>query len=489
MSTAAWVREQWQRVRANKLIANASVYITGNVLQRATEFLLIPLWTYFLTPSDYGVSGVLSAYVNLLVWVLLLGMQGSVARHYFDYVNNIDELKSYITSVVGFNIVSGFIVTLLLDVFGAPLWLAVMGDAIPFHPLVRIMLWTAYFRIWIQYPMVVYQARQQARSFMLSQWGNFGFNVVCALVLVVWLRMGVTGKMLSLLISVVIMGVILMALLARDWFSPRLNWGYMRKALLYGLPLVPHNVFSWALHTLDRVILQRFVSLAEVGVYTLGYNLGMAMQVLVIAINHAWMPYFYRMMINDHEPEKKMVRVVSLYIGLMGGICLLGILLAPDFIKLVLPSNYDPAIPFVGPVLLGYLLLGYFYFFSSPLFYHKKTGYIPLLTGFSAVLSAALNLLLIPQFGAIASAWVTTITYAVLLLPTYYFSNRVHHFDYPLIKYGLVTAIVFTAVLLVGSQPVTGAGVLALKAGLLLVYAAMAYFLLIAPALPKRTPA
>lgn len=489
MSIAVWAREQWRSLRANRLIANASIYVTGNILQRATDFLLIPLWTYFLTPSDYGISGVLTAYINLLVWTLLLGMQGSVARHYFDYASEPDELKSYITSVVVFNLVLGLVIVIPLNIFGPALWTAVMGDAIPFDPLVRITIWAAYFRIWVQYPMVVYQARQKARSFMLSQWGNFGFNVAGALVLVVGLRMGVTGKMISLLASAAIMGVILMALMARDWFTTRLNWGYMLKALRYGLPLVPHNLFSWALHTLDRVILQRFVSLSEVGVYTLGYNLGMAMQVLVVAINYAWMPYYYRMMVNDPAPEKKVVRVVSLYIGLVGGVCLLGILAAPDFITLVLPANYDPAVPYVGPVLLGYLFLGYFYFFSSPLFYHKKTGYIPLLTGFSAVLNAALNFLLIPRYGAIASAWVTAATYAVLLLPTIFTSERVHHYAYPLLKYALVTAIIFAAVLLAGSQPVTSLGVLALKIGLLAMYAAAAFFLLIAPSLPKHTQA
>ena len=78
--------------------------------------------------------------------------------------------------------------------------------------------------------------------------------------------------------------VFVMYLAYKNWFTWHVKWKYIRDALDYGLPLVPHALAGWALLASDRLILEHYVSLTELGLYNFGYKLGMVMSFLVYGI-------------------------------------------------------------------------------------------------------------------------------------------------------------------------------------------------------------
>jgi len=159
----------WKKLKHHKLVTNATVYISGHVLQKGVGFLLLPLWARFLTPDDYGITGTLAAYSGVLSAILMMGLYGAVVRHYFDYENDLENQKEYITSVLLFQIIVAFIIILLLDVSGPVLWKYFTAGNIPFRPYVRLMLWTVYIGIVIQIPLAIYRAQQKARAYVIIQ--------------------------------------------------------------------------------------------------------------------------------------------------------------------------------------------------------------------------------------------------------------------------------------------------------------------------------
>ncbi len=482
----AAVGNLWQQVRKNKLLSNASTYVFGSFIQRAAEFLLIPLWTRFLSPVDYGITGTMNAYAGVLTIVLLLSLNSAVLRHYFSYASEPQNQKKYVTSVLAFQLAFGFTLFLVLDLTGKWWWAALGGESIPFTPYVQLMLWIAYFRTWIQIPLSLYQASQKPKRFLLIQYLNFGVTFLITMALVVGYRMGAYGQMLASLTAAAVVGGVTILMVLRSYFTPHLSRAYMRDALLFALPLVPHNLAVWALNASDRIVLQHYVSLSDLGLYTLGYNLGMVMAVLVMAINQAWMPYYYKIMDTDPNPEQRIIRVVSVYIGLIGGICLTGAVFAGEIVHLLLPASYFGGIPYVAPVLLGYLFLGLYYFGSLPIFYAKKTTYIPLLTGSAAILNIVLNILLVPIYGAISSAWVTAFTYAFLLLPTYLISRRFQAIGYPLPRYLAALAAILALILLSSTLPIAQPLAILEKALLLAAGLFFLYRLQVAPNLREK---
>src|SRR5205823_5209770 len=116
-------------------------------------------------------------------------------------------------------------------------------------------------------------------------------------------------------IAQITMTSIAIALLFRNWFTAHLSWRHVGSALVFGLPLVPHLLSAWALTFVDRIMLEHFVPLRDVGFYNLGYNFGMGMLVLVTSINQAYQPYYYGLMSAGAAPEQKIIKIVSGYVA------------------------------------------------------------------------------------------------------------------------------------------------------------------------------
>jgi O-antigen/teichoic acid export membrane protein len=475
------LRGYWSRLRQHRLITTASVYVSGYVVQKSVSFLLIPIWARFLTPRDYGITGTLLAYGGVLAVVLGLGLSGAVVRHYYDYTADRTRLSRYITSVVLFQIVGPGLVVVALDAWGPALWEHFTANTIPFYPYVRVMLWATYADMLSQIPISLYQAQQRAKQFVYVQYGRFLMGVATSVLFVIALRLGALGVLLSQLVAGTLVSVTVLYLVGRTWFTRHISWQYVREALAYGLPLVPHALASWVLQAADRLILERHVSLAELGLYNFGYTLGMSMQFLVMGINQAWMPHYFRLMKADPAVGTKVVRVTSIYVALVGGACLFGVLFAGEFIRLLMPASYLGSARYVPPILTGYLLLGFYYFASAPLFFLKKTRIIPLLTGSAAAVNILGNLWLVPSYGAMASAWITMITYGLLFLLAYFFGQRHQRIAYPQARYSFFIGLILVATVAatpLGKIGVPGTGI---KMTLILTYAAAAYLALLRP--------
>jgi O-antigen/teichoic acid export membrane protein len=482
---AKMLRGYWSRLKQHRLVTTASVYVSGYVIQKAVSFLLIPIWARFLTPQDYGITGTLLAYGGVLAVVLGLGLSGAVVRHYYDYTADHARLTRYITSVILFQIVGPGLLVLALDAWGAALWARFTANTIPFHPYVRVMLWATYVDMLSQIPISLYQAQQRARQFVYVQYSRFLLGVATSVLFVIALRLGALGVLLSQLVAGTLVSATVLYLVGRTWFTRRISWRYVREALGYGLPLVPHALASWVLQAADRLILERHVSLAELGLYNFGYTLGMSMQFLVMGINQAWMPHYFRLMKADHEARKKVVRVTSIYVALVGGACLLGVLFAGDIIRLLMPASFLGSARYVPPILTGYLLLGLYYLASAPLFFLKQTRVIPLLTGSAAAVNILGNVWLVPDYGAMASAWVTMITYGLLFLLAYLVGQRYARIAYPQAKYGFFIGLILLAT--VAATPLGAVGLpgISAKAALITLYATAAYLILLRPQMER----
>lgn len=470
-----------KKLRRRKFIANASAYISSNVLLKSASFLLIPIWTRFLTPADYGIIGTLGAYGGVLMPLLMMGLHGAAVRHYYDYKDNPIRRKGYVTSVMLFQMLFSTFLIIMLNIWGPALWARFTSENIPFDPYVRLMLWYVCVANWIHIPKSLYQAQQKARSYVYIGYGGFLLTVIAKLVLVVGLRQGAYGYMMGQLIATVILTVVVFSFVFSEWFVPEIKWEYIRAGLTFGLPIVPHTMSGWALKASDRLILEHSVPLTELGLYNFGHMVGQVAEFLVGGISQAWSPYYYRLMENHPNPDTKIVQVVSFYIALIGGICLSGILFAGEIIYILLPSSYYGATSYISPILLGFLLLGFYLFAVQPLFYFKKTELLPILTGGVAIFSIILNIWLVPRYGAMASAWITTFAFGLRFLVFFIVSQRYQKIDYPLFRYLAPVSIIIISTFASVQLNVWGFWSLGIKLILLTSYILVAFLLLIKP--------
>ena len=441
------IEQIWRRARSDKLSQDAGLYISGHFIQKAASFLLLPIWARFLTPEDYGITGTLTAYGGILTALLMMGLNGSVVRNYYSYLDDTERQKQYMSSVMIFLIVIPGGIILLLNHWGPSLWQRYTSNIIPFDPYVRLMLWTTYAGIIFQVVLDIFRAQQKPLTYVSLQSGKFLFGITLTFIWVVTLKTGAYGVMISQLISGIAAAIVVMYMAAKNWLSFSIKWSFISNALVFGVPLVPHALAHWVLSASDRIILEQFVSLEEIGLYSFGYTLGLVAHVLVSGINQAWGPYYYKLMQTDSDPEPQIIKIVSSYVAFIGCICLCGILFAEEIVRLLLPQAYFGAAAYVGPVIISSLFIGYYQFANKPLYHFKKTNIIPLLTAMAALLNILLNLIFIPIFGAIAAAWTTAVSYVFSFFAFFLAGRRYQKIKYPLFKYTLLTLIIiFSAI-------------------------------------------
>lgn len=411
-------------------------------------FLLIPIYTRVLSPSDYGIVGLTLAVGSMLTALLRLGISAAVSRYYYKYHDDYQNLKEYITTNFLFLVcvVGGLV--LGLSTWGEPLWTWVTSGQVPFHPYVQLMLWGVYFSIILNLPTRLYQMQQKAHLYMAVQLTTYFLTIGATILFVVVLRMGAHGQLLGSLVGSGVVAVVLSYVLLREWFVPRIRWRHLRVSLAFGLPLVPHAVSNWAVSAADRLILERFVSLDELGLYTLATSLGTVMNVLVNSFNKAWSPYYFDFMERNDKPNIRTQRTTSFYITVVGGICLAGALFSKEIIVFLTPEKYHATSLYVPLLLFAYLLQGYYFLSVASLFFHEKTRLLPLITGISAATNVIFNVLLAPKLGAFAAVWATVISYAITFALTFVLGRRQHPVDYPMKRYGMANAIILLGCLL-----------------------------------------
>ena len=395
----------------SRLLHQSGFYLLGQMLQKAVSFLLLPIWMIYLSPADYGIRGTLDAYSGVLGIIFLFGIDSALTRHYYDLKNDHAAQCRYVTSNFLFMALVPGIIFAGLIIFGRPLWISAAGDKIPFHPLVILMLVAVYCSILYRLPYALYQAQRKARKCVALDFGGFVVSVGISLVLVAGFKMGIYGLILGNCIAAVLTMIVGTGLLLREWFVPGWNGNTSRAACVTdGLLSALFAVLAFV----DRVMLERMVPLAEVGRYTVAIILAMVMLMIVTGIKDAYGPYYYNLLSSEARPERKILRIFSIYVTVIGTLALFGALFAKDIVLLLPSARFHGAAIYVPPVILGYLFLGFYFNVGMAIFYYKKTNVLPFITGFAAVCNITLNYLLIPRFGAIAAAWKPYACYAIM---------------------------------------------------------------------------
>jgi O-antigen/teichoic acid export membrane protein len=261
----------------------------------------------------------------------------------------------------------------------------------------------------------MFRARDQAKHYVAFGAFNAIFIAVATIVRVVILNQEAPGWVQAQLEGAIVVALISFVVLLRK-VKPSFKWGTLKSALIFSIPLMPHFVAHWILSVSDRMILESYVGLAQLGLYSLGYQFGQGFQVIVTGINNAMIPLFGRAS-REKSERLKLPDVITYYLFIVITLALILALIGGEIVLLLFPSNYDGAVPVVPWIILGFLA---FAVYLIPMNYlsmtRGETKYIPLSTLTAALLNLVLNLVFIPKFGIMAAAVNTAVGYGILAL-------------------------------------------------------------------------
>ncbi len=428
-----------------KLLTKSSfIYGLSGVLSRVIGFLLIPVYTRLLSPADYGVMALIGLSTTILGIFFGMGFSGYVMRSYNEYKDP-KQRKEFIGSLVVFQMALTLGLTAAIVLFRGQLSGLLFND----HSL-GLYLSIAVLGVWIglttAIPTICLQLQNKAITVLVLAVASTLLGAVIPLFLVAYLRMGVLGVFLGTAISQVIAAGMTGYFLLRE-ITITLKWVYVGGALAFGLPLIPHLLSHWAMNYIDRLMLQRYASTAELGLYSVGYNFGMIMEFVVGTIHTAWNPYFYNLNSSQTEQDAKqqIARISTYWFMLTGFICLCICVLGPVACKLMVAQPFQRAATVVPLVALSYFFHGMYFMAVCGLFLKKNTKILPLISIAAAASNIGLNFLLIPAYGMMGAAWATLASYIILFTGVYMHARPIYRVDYEYLRI-LKTAVLYAII-------------------------------------------
>lgn len=458
-----------------RIVRLAGVYTFGDLFVRAAGVLLLPLYAAYLTPREYGIVSVATSVAGLATIVFAMGLNGAVLRFYFELDEA--ERRGFFGTLWTAMVIVPALLTVVLDLaHGWPI--SEITGEVALDPYLRLAFWIAFTgAAFLTFPPEVFRASERPGAYVAFSLGQFLLVGILTVVFVVVLGRGAAGALWARLLGGLAIGSI-GAWSLRPYLRPRLSWPDLRRAAAYGLPLMPHFLSHWVLTASDRLILGRYVSLADVGMYTVGYQVGAILMLFVLAGNNAILPLFGRLDPRNREQVTTLTRIVTYYVAAMVVLGLAIALFAREIIG-ILAGRYGPAAPVVPWVVLAYV---FFALYIPPLnavsLIAGRTTRIPLITGAAAGMNILLNILLIPRFSIMGAAFATTVSYAALFILSFLYAHGTHPLPYEYRRIGLVLGAAGTAYGLgIAGSLALPAGALAARAAALALFPALLWLI------------
>ena len=202
-----------------RVFKDTTIYGLGSLLPKAAGIILVPIYTRYLLPSDYGIMSLASLITSMVAAALILGQNGSLTLYMrtSQKEHSAEDIRRLLFSVTAFVLLFGTLATALLFAFGPQLTARLFkSDQLTFYPYVAIALVTALLGLPFALQQAVNRARGQAKVHTFFQLSSFIINTTFTIVFVVALRQGAFGSLKGTFAAAAILAPITLFLLARE---------------------------------------------------------------------------------------------------------------------------------------------------------------------------------------------------------------------------------------------------------------------------------
>jgi O-antigen/teichoic acid export membrane protein len=402
-----------------KLLYSFGVYVVSNALNAAIPFLLLPLLTGYLNPSDYGVLTNFGAIVSLLLPIIGLNLMTSLQ---VVYVKHERVLGSYISTGLIFMLMLVIAFTCVMAIFRHQLE-SLTG--IPSSLLLLAAAYAAYQNV-VEVLLSLWRMEDAVFSYGFMRVSRTMLEIGITIVLVVFLGRSYDGCILGMACSYGAAALVALVILFRKrLLILEFNKVHLSEIYRYGLPLVPHVLGSTAILYTDKLVITQHEGLAANGIYSVGFMVGQFIGLLQNSFNQVWVPFVYKALrTEDGKQKSKIVRFTYLYF--IGFLCLSLMFAAlSPLIFDILGESFQDGIKLVFWIALGFAFNGMYKMVSVYFFYLERTLFIGIITLVTALINLGLVLYMVPVYGIEGAAIASMFAFFIQFALTWIWSLRI----------------------------------------------------------------
>jgi len=443
-----------------RLAKETAIYGVSSILGRFLNWCLVPFYTFVLGgPEKYGVVANVYAWTALLLVILTYGMETGFFRFANKPGNKPEQVYSTSLTCLG--------VTSVLFLILFYLFLPSVAGFLKYdkHPE---YLWMMAFTVavdafsaipfaWLRFlKRPILFASLRILMIVVNIFFNLFFLWICPMIdkanpdLIAWFY-DPDYKVGYVFVANVISSVI--GLIALAPFFIKTRWDFSMKLLKdmlrYSAPLLILGIAGIMNQSLDKIILPYLyentdIGNEQLGIYTACFKLGIIMMMFTQAFRYAYEPFVFSKQ-RDKDSSNSYAEAMKYYL-IFSVLVFLGVMFYLDVLKYLLDVRFHEGLVVVPIVLLCYIFQGITFNLS---FWYKltdKTNWGAYISLIGLVITVAGNVLLVPVFGYIASAWSSFVCFLVMMIVSWSLGQKYYPIDYNLKrvgKYVLITGVLY----------------------------------------------
>lgn len=332
-----------------RLISDTAVYGIGSALERLIGFLLLPLYTKFLTVGDYGTMAMLMIVSSVFRPLATLGMANSIFRYITQY-NEGHERKT----VLSVGLISVLVSSLILCIFGLwfarPISVLLIGDS-ALVLLIRLTLVLAMIGAIGDIPRVVLRAERRVKIVISLNCIMLLVSIPVTIWLVVVEQLGVLGVVVGWLAGEGVVTIISLVFTIRE-LHLAFDIVKLKQMLAYGAPFVPHRLLAVAMVYFGVYVVRNMLGIDDAGLYSMAIMLTAPLTLLVGTVQRAWVPLKFQIHSEENNPERIFSSIVTYYVAVILYL-LVGIAAwAPELLRIFTEESFHRAAALIPVVAL-----------------------------------------------------------------------------------------------------------------------------------------
>lgn len=432
----------------HKLFKQTFIYGLATVLPRMLSFLLVPLYTEVMPPNGYGELTIIFTFFAIFNVLLAYGMETAFFRFYNKESEPGRVLSTSLITLLG----STLLFFLISAVMRKPLAAMMNIEISYFWYFVFVLCLDALVIV----PFARLRANEQPGIYAIIKIANVATNIVLNLFFLLilpklatadpdslWAALYVPDFQISyILIAMIVASALTLLILSGSYL--RMRWDFdrelCRRMLRYGFPVMIAGIAFTINEVFDKYLLSELLPMdgelakAEVGKYAACYKLAMFMTLFGTAFRLGIEPFFFAHA-SSENPKRAYAQITN-YFVVLGSVILLAVIVFSDVIKVLIirdPAFWE-AMSVVPIVLLASFFLGIYHNLSVWYKITDRTRFGAAISLVGAALTIAINVIFIPRYGYMASAWATLAAYGSMMILSFVLGQKYYPIPYNMRK-------------------------------------------------------
>jgi O-antigen/teichoic acid export membrane protein len=447
---------------------HTTIYLAGIIIGRAVGLVMLPFYTQYLTPAEYGIMQLVEMTLDIISIMAGTRIASGIHRYYFKASNESDR-KAVLSTALVLLTVSFFAFGALIFAFAEPLTTLVLGTA-QYAKLMHVAAVSFALQSLLLVPFAIIQLWKRSVLFTALSTLKLVIQLTLNIVLLAVAGLGVLSVFLSTLIANLVIGGAVTVMIVRQ-IGFRVSGDAARSLLKYGLPLVWTQFAMFFVTYGDRYFLRVHSDVGEVGLYSLAYQFGF----IVVSIGYVpfalvWEPT--RFALATHPDRDALYSRAFIFMNVFQSIATVACaLFVRDFIIVMSDPAYHSAYLIVPIILVAYLLQSWAYFHEVGILVKERTTYVTLANYIAALVALVGYVLLIPRWLGLGAAAATLLAFLARWVVTYVVAQRLLpvRYDWAPVRRIVVLLVAFILIGVILPHPNVGVSI-ALRTVLFLAY-------------------